>query len=798
MSSSETISSRALYARLALVVLMLLICAAGGAFLGWWSAPKPIGKDGIAGANPEDAAPEAPAKVYPPYPPNRPPLFFYAGSSEASEEGVTAAEIGMAAAVGIHQVILPVALPWANEDLPAVLKAIQRVQAANPDCALLLEVDCDPPADWLAAHPDEQSVIDKNKQQFASVASKLWREEAGVRLEALVQMLHLAPERRVLLGLVLAGGGKNQWLMDGVDRAPAMTAAFREWLTARYAADTALAAAWGEKKASLKEAGIPAALKADPAAPSLLQLPAEQPHVDYARCASDATVGAIGWLASRVRAVGWQGLRLYAPYGFGLEFAGGTTGHNALGKLLESPLDGLISPFSYLDRGLGGSGGFMGPVHSALYRGKQWICVDDTRTGVARDAITGSITRLEGLREEDVHNVQARNFALALVNGLGMVWSDPLGEGTLHDEGVWQRIGQMRAIYEGTYPQYSAPSEGANPAPLPPPPSFSPGLVVVIDEAAAAFGRADANLGDRLLHAVRDAALRSGTAVQFCLLTDFLEDRNPAAPVYLFANALALDDAQRTTLHARLAKEQAYAIWLYAPGYYSASSGTAGISKTVGMEVKAFTDPMDAGSAFLLTGRWVEEGKPLEAPTRWKPLFYVDDPESDALARYVAAEKVSVAMRSMPGGWASIYIAEPSLTPALLREVMSIIEQPIYVRPSAQRHFDAIYSNRSIFAIHGTQVGERTIDLGAFSDTVDLLNPDIGWPQKDSFVLTLKTGETRLLKVAPMEGLVPAPEEEPLPEDIVPDIPAPAPAPEAPGEAAPAEVAAPVEPVPAS
>src|SRR5690606_34243949 len=140
--------------------------------------------------------------------------------------------------------------------------------------------------------------------------------------------------------------------------------------------------------------------------------------------------------------------------------------------------------------------------------------------------------------------------------------------------------------------------------------------VVVIDEAAAALCRADADLGGRLLHAVRDAALRSGTAVQFCLLADFLEDRNPPAPVYLFANALAVDEAQRTTLHARLAKEQAYAIWLYAPGYYSAATGTDGISKTVGMQVKAFKDPMDAGSAFLLTGRWVEEGKPLEMPTR--------------------------------------------------------------------------------------------------------------------------------------------------------------------------------------
>lgn len=764
MSSPESISPRALYLRIAAVALLLLVCAVLGAFLGWWSAPKPMGTPLVADAAGDAVQGDQSAKALPPFPPNRPPLFFYAGASAGSEPSVTDAEIGMAALAGIHQVIVPTALPWDDDGFAAVLAAIQRVQAADPECAVVLEVDCDPPAGWLLQHPDEQSLVDKVTQPYASVASKPWREEAGARLEALLQMLHVAPERRVLLGLILVGGGNNQWQMEGVDRSKAMTQAYRDWLAQRYAADTALAAAWGEKKASLKNAEIPA-LKNDPDAPALLRLPGEQAAIDYARCASDATVGAIAWLATRARAAGWPGLRLYAPYGFSLESTSPVSGHHALGRLLESPLDGFISPFSYVDRGLGGSGGFMGAVHGALYRGKQWICVDDTRTGVSRDAITGSITRLEGLREEDVHNVQARNFALALVNGVGMVWSDPMGEGTLHDEGVWQRIGQMREIYETAYPSFSQPAEGGNPGMPPPPPVFQPALIVVLDEAAMATVRPGSPLGDQLLHAVRDAALRSGMPVQFCLLSDFLENRNPPANVYLFANAFSMDEAQRVTAHARLAKEQAYAIWLYAPGYYSASSGTDGISKTVGMTVKAFKDPSDAGSAFLLTGRWVDEGKPLESPTRWNPLFYVEDPESDALARYVAVERVSVAMRSMPEGWASIYIAEPNLTPALLREVMSIIEQPIYVRPAAQRHFDAIYSNRTLFAIHGNQVGERTIDLGSFSDTIDLFNPGVGWPQKDSFVLPLKTGETRLMKVSPMEGLTPAPEEEPLPDE---------------------------------
>jgi hypothetical protein len=33
----------------------------------------------------------------------------------------------------------------------------------------------------------------------------------------------------------------------------------------------------------------------------------------------------------------------------------------------------------------------------------------------------------------------------------------------------------------------------------------------------------------------------------------------------------------------------------------------------------------------------------------------------------------------------------------------------------------------------------------------DLLTPEIGWPRKRTFSIPLKTGETRLLKITPVE-----------------------------------------------
>jgi hypothetical protein len=752
MSTQETIGQRAILARAALGILLVGAFGGLGALLGWLSAPKPHSaqeESAQSGNHSQD-----PALAGPPEGPLA-PLYFRAGqSADPNAASIILAEVGMAAQAGVGQVIVPVPLPWDDTDLDAVDAVIREMAQTAPTLRITLELPLDPPAAWLARHPDEQRVTAAGAQAHASVASALWRQEAGDRLTALLEHLGAGPHRHRVGGLVLAGLGNGQWISEGLDQSPAMREGFRGWLGRVYADDAGLAAAWGEAKAALAAVEVPAPASAEDEASGAFLPPAGRPMLrDFRRFTSEATASLIAAFAERARAAAWPGLMLWAPYGQNLENAGPDSGQHALGLLLESALDGFVGPFSYAERGLGGTGGPMATVHSARYHGKQWLFIDDTRTGIARDAVTGAITRLEGLREEDVHSVLARNFSLAFVHGMGIAWSDPQGEGTLHDERLWQRIGAMRALHEAEHPPAEAPRVVA------------PTLVVVYDEAATALTRDGAGLHERTLLATRDAALRLGVPVHFALLSDFLAGSVPAAPTYLFANTFEITPDERAALHARLAQQQAYAIWLYAPGYFGPEPAAANIAATVGMNVGAIKEG-NIGSEFLFTGRWVEEGRALESPAPWAPLFHIEEPESDPLARYTGSERVSIAMRFLPEGWASVYIAEPSLSAPLLREILGIIEQPLPIRPSAQKHYDTIIVGSDLFAIHGRQTGERTIELGGFYDVVDLLDPEIGWPSRDNFVLSLKTGETRLLRRTPVEGIssedLPPPDDAPL------------------------------------
>ena len=160
---------------------------------------------------------------------------------------------------------------------------------------------------------------------------------------------------------------------------------------------------------------------------------------------------------------------------------------------------------------------------------------------------------------------------------------------------------------------------------------------------------------------------------------------------------------------------------------------------------------MPTGSKYALGGgHWIDAQQPIGEARLMKPLFYIDDPEADVLANFQKDDKPSVAVRTMEAGWTSVFIAEPVVSPGLLRELLRILEQPLFFRPGKQRFFDTAVINDGLIAIHAEQSGERIVNLGRFYDIQDLFNAEIGWPQRESFVLEMSKGETRLLQLSPL------------------------------------------------
>ncbi|NIA15698.1 MAG: hypothetical protein GWP08_16665, partial [Nitrospiraceae bacterium] len=450
--SETSISPGRVWLAMLAVLGAILLAALAGFWLGEKSVnidtapPAPQPSADTPPGEPLEAAAEEPA----------PPLHFLVSVPTGDPGDPVLEEIRMASEAGIHQYVLPVPLSW-SEGPASGLEFIEVLLGADPKATAILRVDLNPPRDWLEAHPEAAALADGQTLNTICLASSVWREEATRVLDVL---LTAVKERYpdVVTGYVIACLDSGQWYRDGArDVSNANTEGFRRWLRARYGSHDALQRAWSDTDANLDKAAIPVRPANGEGDGAFLNGPAARPELDFRRYSAEITAETIAQIASHVKTSAGEQTTVLAPYGYTFEAPGDGTAHFALARLLDSPLDGFVSAVSYADRGLGGVGGMMGPVDSARLHGKIWCLVDDTRTGISRDEMTGTLTRPKNIRAEDVYRVQQRNFAAAVTHGLGLFWSDMQGEGRLHDTEMWQRFGEMRAIYSEVN---TWPSEG--------------------------------------------------------------------------------------------------------------------------------------------------------------------------------------------------------------------------------------------------------------------------------------------------------------------------------------------------
>lgn len=744
MSESD---NRVLYLRLLAAAGIVLLAVILGLVLGTILVPAPTLIPSLQGHNPrgETSAPTAaPEEKY--VRPDAIPLYFHSGGG-VDEWRNTVSEMTLAGAAGVHQHIFPVGLPWSEEE-NGIEKLLEEAAEADPLGAWLLEVDCNPPAAWLAANPTAHIAGDAGIQ-LPAPASATWQQAVLEALDRLNRQIATTRYEERVAGVLLRG------LEDGAWRYPAGSASaiveretYREWLAGTYHDDAGLQAAWKDDTAGIESAEPELWKEGEEAQGLLLSGNLTQRIADFRRFRAETVADALAGFAQHLKTERGLAFQVWAAYGYTFD-ASPDAGHSALGLLLGTDVDGFVSPVSEVDRGLGGAGGFAGPVDSAGHYGKTWLVLDGGRTGITRDPRTGAVERLSGLRAEDIYDVQRRNFGAALVHGLGVVWSDPEGQGWLHDDDQWQVFGAMQDVYLDS----TALPEGEDAAAASGAEALATiDLMVVIDEAASRYV-GDASAYATMVHNARDAALRSGVSTRFVLLQDVLDEITPPATSYLFLNTFVLNEADRTRLHARLSREHACAIWLFAPGFRADEGyATDNISATVRMGVERFEETSNAGSAYILSGGWLPPDSPIGEIVARDPLFFVEDDEVDVLARFRDGGRASVATRYIEDeDWTTVYVAEPTLTPGLLREILRVNEQLGFFRPTDPAFFDAAFIGEDYFVIHAKNIGERVVQLDRVYNVDDCFSETAGWPERDGFLLPMRTGETRVLHLDPVE-----------------------------------------------
>lgn len=254
----------------------------------------------------------------------------------------------------------------------------RRCLEAAPDALLQLRIYVGAPPWWLDQHPGELQVYAdgstrrpvqrSSEERFPSLASGVWREEAGHALERYIDWLVESGWSRRVSMLKLGYGITWEWALLGsdgfLDYSDAAQRHFVRWLKAAYGDEANLSAAWG-RPVRFEEVRIPSAERRSRPGGThgTRRLPSEQDVVDHQLSLSDLNVDFLLDLARRARArvpvpIGcFYGYTLTArdqrPFSGKYGAGGFQGGHHALDRVLESgDIDFLASPFNYCDRSL--------------------------------------------------------------------------------------------------------------------------------------------------------------------------------------------------------------------------------------------------------------------------------------------------------------------------------------------------------------------------------------------------------------------------------------------------------------
>ncbi|MBR4518331.1 MAG: beta-galactosidase [Victivallales bacterium] len=646
--------------------------------------------------------------------------------------------------------------PDGNYDFSFVDNVIYTALRGNPDAHLFLRItlrdSVNPEFYW--EHPDELVMLDDGtRMRHPSLASKVWRAEVKKMFTALIQHIQEGPYADRVVGFLPSDGEEGQWMhywggddpaKDGTltDYSPAMLNYFREWLARKYGTDEALQAAWGQPDVTLATAQIPsrAARAGDAEEGVFRKLPRDRAVIDYAEALSDVVDEDIQECCRVVKEASGGKLLTGILYGhimdLGGTFMGEQVGYLKLRKVIECPdLDFIAGPISYWSqfRDMGGPGAFDYPTPATLrLHNKLWINEVDLRTHLldSNDHVSDVTTAYK------TEQAIGREFALSLCSNAGL-WLCNLAGGQrswFDDTETASTMTTLQQTFANRAPQQDLRSV-AEVAVV-----FCDRSLTYLRPLATSAPRTQDGIMETLMVWQRLALRRLGAPFDAYLADDFLNPDLPHYKFYIFMDTFFLTDEERAAIQARLAEDDATALWFYAPGVIDGKGlDSAKIAELTGISVTLdFTTRETAGMVDA------EAGKPLNLPQQYSFLPAATPQVDDEIA--VLAYKTDGTTPAVVRKGKSYFSAYAGLTPEFLRKIAREAGVFIYSEDD-----DAIYANASYLAVHTSKrPGPRTIHLPAGVQAVLLWPLSLHIDGKSLEVLQFDSDEphTRIYKLS--------------------------------------------------
>jgi beta-galactosidase len=640
------------------------------------------------------------------------PLMFFPNTDISGEwsKRFLREQVTLAGESGVHVYSFPFRVPRKNNgkapDYAVGEAHMQAILAADPEAVFLLRMYPGPWPYWSewADIPEEHlSLFADGSHNFISIASMYFWELSNERLTANIRHIEASPFGKRVLGYHL-GGPEHEMFADqyrerGPDYSPVNQKRFRQWLRERYGSDAALQQAWGDSEATLATAGVPTfetgrfpmhGITAGDPAEIFYRVPEEQDWIDYSRYCSDiASERILDWAKLVKKETDGRKLTAFF-YGYTFELCGSFSGHYRLDRVLACPdVDVLASPYSYSGRRGGEPGGFMCPLDSITAHGKLWFNEDDTRTSVLDlSRVPEHVSLYAGPQAEDLSETLGmleRNLGAVLTHRAGTWWMDLLAGGAFNSPELWASMNARMPLFQEAL-ESSSPSR--------------PDVAILVDEISKTVVKSDWDANFRLLITLRNETMRSGAAVGFYSLADFVAGVVPPCKAYVFANAFCLDKEQTATVRSRLDRERATAIWLYAPGCFGPEGFDAARAEAA-TGIRLAEAEGNQGSR----GTGLLDGQAWGWPAWVAPRLAVDDAGAEVIGRYTSDDAVSAAQRNV-GTHRSVYLGDMAVNEDVLRVLFRQAGAHIWTRGG-----EVVHTDGRTLIVHCGQAGPLTVHL---------------------------------------------------------------------------------------
>jgi len=622
---------------------------------------------------------------------------------------------------------------------------MKKVLEANPNALVMVDLFLQPPKWFVEKYPEEFEKYYHNNESnelktwtaSAPLASPIWRKMSLDFLRATITHIEKSPYANHIYGYLIGGGDTAEWYWAGTFVYGGMTgysartnASFREWLRTKYNNNTeALQKAWRNNNVSFETAQTPSPKSRESTEFFNFRIKEKAQDVfDFREFMNDTTLANIVESCKTAKESSDFKKIVSTYYGYTMVFAGGKGGTlyrgglQNLSKVFECPyIDFVATPLDYINRRGGETGLNINPFYaSALLHNKMIWNEDDLRTHFDPKKEWGRTSNLQ-----ETLTVIKRCFGYSLTQGCGF-WFVPFVHAWFHQEDIMQTIADIKKLADKTLKEdRSSVSQ----------------VAFIMDEKSPDFTALIKNnpFMDGLCWDTYQEAARMGAPFDMYLLPDIKNRAMPDYKLYIFMNSFYIDKETRSAIAAKIRKNNAVAVWCYAPGYITENGFSAeamkeltGIGLAEHKEQKtltlSITDKTSPVAKYVKTFKSYTFG----------PVFSVTDKDIKVIG--TADNKSALVIKEF-SNWKSVYSLLP-LNKELLTGLCEFAGVHIY-----SKSYDMLTANKSFIMLHTSSDGEKTITLPDSYNVKEILTGQEIGKGLNKFTEKLPAQSTRIYQI---------------------------------------------------